>query len=313
MEPESAPPAAAGDDVDRLYQVAPAEFVEARNALVARLKAGGQREAAARVKALARPSATAWAVNQLCWQARDFIERLLDSGEALRAAQESGAPGALREAMRGRREALGSARDRALSLLRRAGHAATPAAEQRVSNTLLALGTYGRRLPDEIVLGRLTQDLEPPGFDALAGLSLPEPPEPPATAPPAPAAPAPARAPEPAAPDAEDPTRHAERARREAEQAALRAELPRLLDVEARRDAEHEAALRDAGEALAAEKRARLRVEALRGELERAEQAARAASAEAERATAEATRAAEALEAARGARVRLEIALDPAE
>jgi hypothetical protein len=297
-------------DLDRLYQVAPAEFVAARNALAARLKADGRRQAAARVKALARPSATAWAVNQLCWQARGFLERLLDSGEALRAAQESGSAEALREAMRGRREALASARDRALSLLRHAGHAATPAAEQRVSNTLLALATHGRRLPAGIVAGRLEQDLEPPGFDALAGLTLPEPPARPDEAP---LEPAPAPSDEPAAaPDAAGTARREERERRESERAALRAELQRRRAEEAQRGAEHDAALHAAREAFAAEERTRGRVEALRRELEQAEEAARAAAAEAERVTAAVKRAEAALSAAAGARVRLEIALDPA-
>lgn len=260
------------DDFDAaeaaLFGLVPAEFVAARNALAARLKAAGRRDDAARVKALPRPPASAWAVNQLFWRARGFLERLLDAGETLRAAQQAGGE-ELREALRARREATALARDRALGFLRESGQGVTPALEQRVSHTLLALATHGRRAPAEAVSGRLHDDLEPPGFEALDGLTVPERPQPPPPAsvapPPAVVAAATAAPVEPAATDAAERER-AERAAREAAAERRAGEIRRQRE-------RHEAAalaLRAAEESATS---AGADVERRRGELALAEQA----------------------------------------
>ncbi len=253
-------------EVDALYRLAPDAFVAARNALAARLKAAGRREDSARVKGLARPATSAWAVNQIYWQARNFLERLLDAGEALRAAQESGGE-ALRDAMRDRRDALGTARDRALGFLREAGHAATPALDQRLSSTLLALATYARRPPAGVVVGRLVADLEPPGFEALAGLTLPEPLLAAAAAVVAPGAASPVAR---AAPQADETERVArERVEREREE-------ERRREAERAAESARRLARRDAAQARARETRvlaaaALARLSEARAELARAE------------------------------------------
>jgi hypothetical protein len=273
---------------DGLFRTAPAAFVAARNDLAARLKAAGRRDHAARVKALARPTVTAWAVNQLFWSARDFLERLLDAGDALRAAQQAGGD-ELREAMRARRDALATARDRALAFLREGGQATSPALEQRLTNTLLALATHGRRLPAGIALGRFDGDLEPPGFEALDGLTLPEI---------APLAPGPTQAVTsggaqaddrpPGAADADE----VERAERAAEAARRAAEVERCR-------AEHEAAALGLRHAEGEVATAQAAVGAARSALTRAEEALRAA--EAAR-----TRAREVLDRAQAALVQLQ-------
>src|SRR3954471_16823056 len=74
-------------DIDALFQLPLAEFTGARNALAKRLKADGRMPDAERVKALAKPPAPAWAVNQLYWQDPKAIERLLALGERVRKAQ----------------------------------------------------------------------------------------------------------------------------------------------------------------------------------------------------------------------------------
>jgi hypothetical protein len=63
-------------DVDALFTLPPGEFVAARSALAARLKKAGQAEEAERVKAMVKPSATAWAVNQLYCRHRREFDRL---------------------------------------------------------------------------------------------------------------------------------------------------------------------------------------------------------------------------------------------
>ncbi|MCC7125349.1 MAG: hypothetical protein IT178_10910, partial [Acidobacteria bacterium] len=54
--------------IDALYQGPLDGFTAARNALAAALKKSGDKAGAERVKALAKPSVTAWAVNQAWWR-----------------------------------------------------------------------------------------------------------------------------------------------------------------------------------------------------------------------------------------------------
>jgi hypothetical protein len=113
----------------------------------------------------------AWAVNQLYWAERALFDALLDASARLHAAQSAGDTGAsLRDATKARREATAVLLKKAESLLAAAGHGATAALQQRVSNTLLALAGPGGGGPDGRP-GRLTRDLGPPGFEALAGLA----------------------------------------------------------------------------------------------------------------------------------------------
>ena len=61
------------------------------------------------MKALAKPSVTAWAVNQLYWQHREEFDRLIATGQRFRQAQTSGRSGKvadMREALDARRQAL---------------------------------------------------------------------------------------------------------------------------------------------------------------------------------------------------------------
>jgi hypothetical protein len=253
-------------ETDRLYQLPLDAFVEARNALASRLKAAGDKDGAARVKALARPNVPAWAVNQLHWTARDAFDALLASAERLQTAQAGGAAGAsaLREAMNARRQALGSLVHRAEGLLTKAGHGTNPATLRRVSNTLEALAAAGSR-PEGVRPGRLVQELEPPGFDAFAGMaaSLPEGPRPKTLpfAPPPPTADAKARK-APAAPDA----RKVEAPPEDERGRALESARAALAEAEARLERARRAAREAAGALSVAEKRA----EGARGELDEA-------------------------------------------
>ena len=67
-------------DIDALFQLPPGEFTAARNALASRLKKGGHADEAEAVKALPKPSVSAWAVNQLFWKHRKPFDRLMAAG-----------------------------------------------------------------------------------------------------------------------------------------------------------------------------------------------------------------------------------------
>jgi hypothetical protein len=158
-------------DIDALYQGPLSEFTASRNALEKRVKAEQGKEAAAAIKALEKPSVSAWAVNQLFWRYRTEFDRLLRSGDDLRASQQKRMAGRdvdVNAAIDARREALTKLMGRAATVLEEGGTTSDDI-RQRVGQTLEALSVYGTSdaAPRP---GRLTGDVQPPGFAALAAL-----------------------------------------------------------------------------------------------------------------------------------------------
>lgn len=161
MSASSAP-----DDLDALFKVPLAAFTSARNALAAQLKRAGRKAEASEVKSLPKPSASAWVVNQLYWRHRESFDRLIETGAQLR--RKHAAP-LIGDAVNARRETLAELTRIAAEILRDGRHNATRDLLRRVTSTLEALSSYGS-LAGAPVAGRLTDDLEPPGFEAVAGL-----------------------------------------------------------------------------------------------------------------------------------------------
>jgi hypothetical protein len=162
----------AQDEIDGLFQRPLDEFTAARNALATTLKKRGLASAAEQVKGLAKPPVSAWVVNQLYWEDRKAFDRMLALGEQSRVAQAAQLAGKhtdTRTVLAARREALATLTHRASQMLRDAGHAGSLDTLRRITATLEALATYGRS-PDAPKPGRLTADLDPPGFEALAAL-----------------------------------------------------------------------------------------------------------------------------------------------
>lgn len=158
------------DDLNALFRLPLAEFTGARNKLAARLKQTGRSDEADLVKALAKPSISAWAVNQLYWNHRKAFEGLITSGERFHKAQTSRLAGKLadmREALDARREGLSHLSDLATALLRDAGHNPALDTLRRITTTLEAMSAYASR-SDAPRPGRLTHDVDPPGFESLA-------------------------------------------------------------------------------------------------------------------------------------------------
>ena len=177
MSPRTPPPVLPGrpEDAEALYRAPLAEFVDARNALAARLRKSGDAEASARVKALPKPSAAAWALNQVYWRAQDDYSRMIAAGDRLRSLQQqmlAGRAADSRDAMQERQATVRTVLERALAFLAEAGQPATDATRQRVNVTADALATWGSH-PQGYVPGSLDRELEPPGFDALASLGAP--------------------------------------------------------------------------------------------------------------------------------------------
>ena len=163
---------AAQNEIDALFQLPLQEFTAARNALATKLKKGGHAKAADQIKTLTKPSAPAWAVNQLFWKHRIALDRLLEAGARFRKAQTAqlaGKSADIREPLEARRAALADLSSRAAKILTDAGSAAAPDTMRRVTTTLEALSTYAG-VPDTPQAGHLTDDVQPPGFEALAAL-----------------------------------------------------------------------------------------------------------------------------------------------
>jgi hypothetical protein len=150
-------------EIDRLYQLPPADFTAARNALAKEAGADG-----AGIRALAKPPLAAWAVNQVYWKRRDVYDALIAASNDLRKLHKavlSGRHADIREAGRTHDAAVDAALKAAIAILRDDGHPATDATRQAIVTTL-------RALPSDESPGRLTRTLQPGGFEMLAGLSI---------------------------------------------------------------------------------------------------------------------------------------------
>jgi hypothetical protein len=160
------------DEVDALFKLPLGEFTPARNALAARLKKAGQNTTAETAKAMPKPSVAAWVVNQLYWRHRGPFDRLIEAGDRFRqaqSAQQKRDSAGAREHLEARREAQAALVRIAADVLSGAGYSGTRDMMRRVTSTLEALATYGS-LPDAPRAGRLTAELEPPGFDMVSVL-----------------------------------------------------------------------------------------------------------------------------------------------
>ena len=150
-------------EIEQLYQLPLADFTAARNALA---KGAGKR--AGEIRALAKPSVPAWAVNQLYWKKRSVYDALMEAAQEMRRAHGavlSGRAADVRAAGKAHDERVNAALDAALELMIESGHAPTDATRQAILTTL-------RALPGEEPPGQLTGALQPGGFEALAGLSI---------------------------------------------------------------------------------------------------------------------------------------------
>jgi hypothetical protein len=150
--------------IDDLYRQPLGEFTSARNALAKTL--GG--DDAARVRKLAKPTVVPWAVNQVYWQSRPIYDRLLKAGERVRKAQISALEGRsadVRAAGDAHRRAIAEAVHEAERLAAAAGLQPGADALTRTFETL-SLAAEPPETP-----GRLTQPLQPAGFEALSGLT----------------------------------------------------------------------------------------------------------------------------------------------
>jgi hypothetical protein len=161
--------------VDELYALPVTEFTSRRDALARDLRGAGEREAAAWVKGLRKPSAPAWIVNQLARARAREAKDLLRAGDALRAAHErvvagTGDADELRAAAETEHAAARALVADAPGLLDRDGHAPSRATLEKVTETIRAVA-----LDDEaragFERGRLTRERTASGFGPATGVA----------------------------------------------------------------------------------------------------------------------------------------------
>ena len=160
---------------DDLYALTPAEFTAARDQRAREAREAGQRDDAAAIKKLARPTTSAWLVNQLSREARDQIGRLIEVAEALEEAQRTLAGDRLRELSGQRRHVINDLLRQGADFASRAGQPASAAVMGEVRATLeAALADSAARAA--VQSGRLTKPLAYAGLgevDLTAALALP--------------------------------------------------------------------------------------------------------------------------------------------
>jgi hypothetical protein len=154
----------AEDPIDRLYGLDLQEFVGARDALAKELRAGGDREGAAAVKRLPKPTRAAWAVNRLVRDRPDEVAALVEAGTALAGAQEQLLEGADAAVLRGAAEAA-----RALVDALAAEAPVDGAARDKVRATLHA-ATVDEEARAEVAAGRVIKERSASGFGGLDAL-----------------------------------------------------------------------------------------------------------------------------------------------
>jgi hypothetical protein len=157
-------------EVDRLYELPLEQFTPSRDALAARLKTAGDADESRRIKGLRKPTAPAWAVNQLARRYPKQVETLIGASDRLRRAQqellEGASAGDLWEASMAEREAVGELLKAAEWILKESGLGASRAALDRVAGTLYAAAAdpTGRSL---LRRGLITQEMRRAGFGEL--------------------------------------------------------------------------------------------------------------------------------------------------
>src|SRR5689334_9656042 len=163
------------DPADDLYGLPLEEFTAARDAAARELRRSGDREAAAELAKLAKPTPAAWAANQLARTEPDLVQALLDAGEELRDAQAEAVGGgggaALREATLAEREAVEAAMAAAAEL-KPAGRPLSRAMADRLRATLHAAAADDA-VREALAAGRLASEAEAGGAWPLGAMSAP--------------------------------------------------------------------------------------------------------------------------------------------
>jgi DNA repair exonuclease SbcCD ATPase subunit len=159
---------------DQLYALPQEEFTPARDARAKELKA--DKELAAAVKKLKKPSVAAWVVNLFVRRESDQVEQLIGVGRALRDAQEGMDGAELRALTKQRRQLTSAVTQQARALAQDEGVKVTQSVADQVEATLTA-AMLDPECAKAVRSGLLTAALASTGVDEVdvaAAVAVPE-------------------------------------------------------------------------------------------------------------------------------------------
>ena len=157
--------AAVVGQVERLYALPPQEFTAARDELSKRLRNNGDRDAAAAVKRLSRPTLGAWALNQAVRREPEAVSAFLTAAAKLRQAQIHGR-GDLSAAGGAERRARAVVAGAARQALRESGRDLTDSVDRTIRKTLRAAAADADAAA-ALKRGQLATAVAPPAADEL--------------------------------------------------------------------------------------------------------------------------------------------------
>ncbi|HYY22529.1 MAG TPA: hypothetical protein VE780_11690 [Thermoleophilaceae bacterium] len=156
--------------IDRLYGLPLGEFTQARDELARGLRRDGERDAAAAVKRLPKPSVAAWALNRLRRSDPGRVDRLIAAGDRLREAQGELLRGGGREpldrAAEEERRLVAELARQAEGELAGAGRPVSAAIQEKLRQTLHAAAT-DPEAREGLSSGRLVREHAPSGLGPL--------------------------------------------------------------------------------------------------------------------------------------------------
>ena len=150
------------DELERLLGLPLDEFTAARTEAVKRLRKEGQADEAADLQAVKKPTAPVWALNQAARREPGDVRALVRAAERLRQ-DPAGADADFRSY-------LGDVVREAERALAETDHKVSQETTRRITTTARAAAAS---VPDELIRGVLREELEPSGFEAMAGLAPP--------------------------------------------------------------------------------------------------------------------------------------------
>lgn len=158
---------------DELYGLPADEFVAARDERARQARAGGDREAAAAIRRLRRPSTSAWLANMLVRHRPDHVAEVTELGDALRAAQAGLAGEDIRRLGERRRRLVDRLLPEARALADELGHPVGDGVVREFEGTVQA-ALADADAAEEFAAGRLATALHAgAGFGFELGVAAP--------------------------------------------------------------------------------------------------------------------------------------------
>lgn len=157
---------------DQLYGLPLGEFTAERNARAKQARAGGDRALAAAIQQLAKPTMSAWLVNQLARELAAELEPLIALGQELREASSELTGDELRALTRQRHQVVHALVQQARRLAAAAGHRVSEDVAAEVRQTL-EVSLADPVVADAVLAGRLSRAAEYAGFGFAPGAGPP--------------------------------------------------------------------------------------------------------------------------------------------